>query len=84
VLYIATTPTSSELSLSLSLVLSLTQGYVDRGEGDARARIFFYKCEYISGEINYKAGSLNDYMWVTNDELLQHLDPELGEVHMCV
>jgi len=55
-------------------------GYVDRGEGDARARVFFYKCQYISGELNYKAGPIDDYKWVTNGELLEHLDSDLAQL----
>ena len=54
---------------------------MDRGEGDARARVFFYKCQFISGELDYKA---EDYLWLTSEELLSHLDPQLGQVCVCV
>ena len=56
----------------------LLQGYIDRGEGDARARVFYYKCQYISGQWDYKA--VDDYMWLGNEELLSHLDASLADL----
>jgi hypothetical protein len=35
------------------------QGYLDRGEGEARARIFFYKCQFISVGIVAKVKTLS-------------------------
>ena len=63
----------------LTLPAYYFQGYLDRGEGDAPARVFFYKCQYISGKLDYSA---YDYMWVTGEELLSYLDPELGQVRL--
>ena len=56
----------------------LLQGYIDRGEGDARARVFYYKCQYISGQWDYKA--VDDYMWLGNEELLSDLDASLADL----
>jgi len=39
--------------------------------------IFFFIYQYISGALDYKA---EDYLWLSSEELLTHLDPELAQV----
>lgn len=68
----------------MSFVGYSPMGYIDRGEDDSRARVFFYKCQYISGQVSLQDAGAEDHMWATQEELVAHFDQELGQLSRSI
>lgn len=60
-------------------------GYVKylHEEGDATefdgTKVFFYKSQFLDGDVKLNDAKAEDYLWVTRDELAEYLDPEIAE-----
>jgi hypothetical protein len=67
--------------LHLVILYSKVQGLTTRRRIILFYFILFYFIyfiyQYISGALDYKA---EDYLWLSSEELLTHLDPELAQV----
>lgn len=40
-------------------------------------QVFFYHAEYLGGEVVLDGKELDDFAWVTRDELQEYFSPEL-------
>lgn len=42
-------------------------------------KVFFYKSQFLDGEVQLNGDKAEDYLWVTREELAEYLDPEIAE-----
>ncbi|EKX39346.1 hypothetical protein GUITHDRAFT_114545 [Guillardia theta CCMP2712] len=55
-------------------------GYVDRGTGDDRSRVFYYKVQYIEGSLTPVKEIAKDHVWLLQEELKDYLDADLAKI----
>jgi large subunit ribosomal protein L46 len=58
-------------------------GYVkylhdDDSEYDG-TKVFFYKSQFLDGDVELNQDKASDYLWVTRDELAEYLEPEIAD-----
>uniref|UniRef100_K3WJA9 Nudix hydrolase domain-containing protein n=1 Tax=Globisporangium ultimum (strain ATCC 200006 / CBS 805.95 / DAOM BR144) TaxID=431595 RepID=K3WJA9_GLOUD len=42
-------------------------------------KVFFYKSQFLTGDVALNAAKAEDYLWVTRDELAEYLDADVAE-----
>ncbi|RLN93187.1 hypothetical protein BBJ28_00003001 [Nothophytophthora sp. Chile5] len=51
-------------------------------EGDSEfdgTKVFFYKSQVLDGDVQLNEQKASDYLWVTQSELAEYLDPEIAD-----
>jgi len=59
---------------------SFTEEAQKKYNGAVGAKVFFYRVQYIRGEIKLNTNELEDYLWVTKAELKEYLHPQLYDL----